>query len=69
MIKTEIAKLILQHEDKLGVKPIIIGIFWNNQDELIKMLKKSIANKEKYDEFELLTPAQKREFLMGELFF
>lgn len=57
------------HLEKLGVKPYIIGMFWNNPESLIDNIKKAIDNKEPYNEEKLLSKEELIAFNNGELVF
>jgi len=57
------------HKEIFGVEPNIIGMFWNDRDELIDNILKAIEDNIPYNEYELLTKDEKKAFDEGELFF
>ena len=61
--------LIREHEEKFNKKPYIIGMFWNNQEQLILNIEKAIKDNKPYNEYELLSDEEKKAFDNGELFF
>ena len=61
--------LIKKHIDKFSKKPIIKGIFWNNQEQLIQNIEKAIYDNKPYNEYELLSKEEQKAFDNGELLF
>ena len=61
--------VINKHITELKKKPIIIGMFWNNEEQLIKNIDNSIQTKVPYNEYELLTDEEKKAFDNGRLVF
>ena len=61
--------LIKEHIKIFKQKPYIIGMFWNNQEQLILNIEKAIKDNKPYNEYELLSDEEKKAFDNGELFF
>lgn len=61
--------LIEEHEAVLGVKPVIIGLFWNDMEQLMNNIEEAIDNGTPYDETKLLTDEQRKAYEKGELDF
>lgn len=61
--------LIEKYFEKFNEKPYIIGMFWNNQEQLIENIKKAIETNKPYNEYELLLDEEKKAFDKGELLF
>lgn len=61
--------LINKHINKFKKEPIIIGMFWNNQEQLILNMEKAIKDNKPYNEYELLSDEEKKAFDSGELVF
>jgi len=57
------------HKKALGVKPVIIGMFWNRPDELSKGILKAIENDEPYNETKMLSEEDESLFNKGMLLF
>lgn len=58
-----------KHKEKFGVYPIIIGIFLDDIDNLIKNIIKAIEDNKPYDEYKLLTKEEQKAFDDGSLLF
>ena len=54
---------------KFKEEPMIIGLFWNDREELKKRLQKSIDNNTPYNEYEELTADEKKSYDKGKLLF
>ena len=69
MFEFERDQYIQQHIDKLGKKPNIIGMHWNNDDELIAGLIKAVETNTPYDERLLLDEDSRKAWDEGDLVF
>ena len=54
--------LISKHKSKFNKEPNIIGMFWNDPQQLDDNLQNSIETNTPYDEYELLTDEEKIAF-------
>ena len=61
--------LIKEHKQKFNKEPIIIGMFWNNPNLVIKNIIKAIETNTPYNEYELLSKEEQKAFDDGELLF
>lgn len=61
--------MIKEHIDKFKKEPYIIGMFWNNQEQLILNIEKAIEDNKPYNEYDLLSDEEKKAFDNGELLF
>ena len=61
--------LINDYIKAFNKEPYIIGMFWNNQEQLIQNIEKAIKDNKPYNEYELLSDEEKKAFDSGELFF
>lgn len=61
--------LIKKYFEKFNKEPYIIGMFWNNQEQLILNIEKAIKDNKPYNEYELLSDDEKKAFDNGELVF
>lgn len=61
--------LIKKYFEKFDKEPYIIGMFWNNQEQLILNIEKAIEDNKPYNEYELLSDEEKKAFDNGELVF
>ena len=59
----ELAKI---HKQVFGVDPVIIGLNWDNAEDLIV---EAIQNNVPYDETKMLSPEELKMFNDGKLFF
>ena len=50
-------------------EPNIIGMFWNNPEQLIINIEKAIETNTPYNEYELLSKEEQKAFDDGELLF
>lgn len=50
-------------------EPVIIGIYWNNQEQLIQNIINAIETNKPYNEYDLLSDEEKKAFDKGELLF
>ena len=64
-----IIDLIQQHKEKFNKEPNIIGMFWNNHEQLIDNIIKAIETNRSYDEYELLSKEEQKAFDDGNLLF
>jgi len=69
MFKFERDHYIQQHIEKLGKKPNIIGMYWNDDDELITGLIKAVETNTPYDERLLLDKDSRKAWDEGNLVF
>jgi hypothetical protein len=60
---------IKQHIEKLGKKPNIIGMYWNDDEELIAGLIKAVETSTPYDEYLLLDKDSRKAWDNGYLVF
>lgn len=60
---------ILDYIKRFNKEPYIIGMFWNNQEQLIQNLEKAIEDNKPYNEYELLSKEEQKAFDNGELLF
>ena len=58
-----------KHNQKFNKEPYIIGMFWNNQEQLIENIINAIKTNKPYNEYDLLSDEEKKEFDKGELLF
>lgn len=58
-----------QHKEKYGVEPNVIGAYWNDQEEQLRLLKKAIKGTEPYDEYLMLSKEDREAWDEGQLFF
>lgn len=61
--------LIKKYFEKFNKEPYIIGMFWNNQEQLILNIEKAIKDNKPYNEYELLSDEEKKAFDSGKLLF
>lgn len=61
--------LINEHLKAFNKEPYVIGIFWNNQEQLIQNIEKAIKDNKPYNEYELLSNEEQKAFDDGELLF
>lgn len=61
--------LIKEYKKKFNKEPIIIGMFWNNPEQLIENIIKAIETNKPYDEYKLLTKEEQKDFDDGKLLF
>ena len=60
---------IKEHIKAFNKEPNIIGMFWNNPEQLIVNIEKAIEINTPYNEYELLSKEEKKAFDNGELLF
>lgn len=58
-----------EHIEKFGIKPNIIGMFWNDQEALIDGIEEAIENNKPYDEYKLLSEEEQKTWDNGDLLF
>lgn len=58
-----------KHFEKFNKEPYVIGMFWNNQEQLILNIEKAIKENKPYNEYELLSNDEKKAFDNEELLF
>ena len=61
--------LISEYIKAFNKEPYIIGMFWNNQEQLALNIEKAIKDNKPYNEYDLLSDEEKKAFDSGELFF
>lgn len=61
--------LINKYIKAFNKEPYIIGMFWNNQEQLILNIEKAIKDNKPYNEYELLSDEEKKAFDNGDLLF
>ena len=61
--------LIKDYKDLFNEEPYIIGMFWNNQEQLIQNIINAIKTNKPYNEYDLLSDEEKKAFDKGELLF
>ena len=61
--------LINKHIKVFNKEPYIIGMFWNNQEQLVLNIEKAIDDNKPYNEYELLSKEEQKAFDNGELLF
>lgn len=61
--------LISEYIKAFDKEPYIIGMFWNNQQQLIQNIINAIKTNKPYNEYDLLSDEEKKAFDKGELLF
>ena len=61
--------LIKLYKEKFGVEPLIIGMYWNNTEQLVINLLEAIEDNKPYNEYNLLTKEERIAFNSGKLLF
>ena len=61
--------LINDYVKAFNKEPFVIGMFWNNQEQLALNLEKAIKDNKPYNEYELLSKEEQKAFDNGELLF
>lgn len=61
--------LTKEHEKKFKKEPYIIGMFWNDQEQLLINIELAIETNKPYDERDLLSKEELKAFENGELVF
>ena len=61
--------LVEKYFEKFNKEPYIIGMFWNNQQQLIQNIENAIKTNKPYNEYDLLSDEEKKAFDKGELLF
>ena len=59
--------LIKDYKDLFNEEPYIIGMFWNNQEQLIQNIINAIKTNKPYNEYDLLSDEEKKPFDKGVL--
>lgn len=67
--KTERTSLDIAHFDKFSEYPFVIGVFWNDAEQLKMNIIEAIEIGKPYNEYELLSEEQKDGFDNGTLYF
>lgn len=62
-------RLIEEHKRKLGVEPIIIGIYHKDPDKIADGIEDAIESGKPYNEYDLLTEDEKKKYDNEELIF
>jgi 3-oxoacyl-[acyl-carrier-protein] synthase III len=60
--------IIKEHKQKFGVNPVIIGLFWDNPNQVEKNIIEAIEKGEPYNEEKLITDDELESLEDGELF-
>ena len=58
-----------KHYEKFGIKPYVLGMFWNDIERQISNIEKAIRTNKPYNEYEMLTKEEQKEFDEGNLLF
>ena len=61
--------LVKKYFEKFNKEPYIIGMFWNNQEQLALNIINAIETNKPYNEYDLLSDEEKKAFDKGELLF
>lgn len=61
--------LVEKYFEKFNKEPYVIGMFWNNQQQLIQNIINAIKTNKPYNEYDLLSDEEKKAFDKGELLF
>jgi hypothetical protein len=61
--------LIKEHLEKFGVKPNIIGMFWDDPEAVIDGIADAIDEGKPYDEYAKLSEDDQKEYDKGKLIF
>lgn len=61
--------LINDYVKAFNKEPFVIGMFWNNQEQLTLNIEKAIKDNKPYNEYDLLSDEEKKAFNNGELLF
>lgn len=62
-------EVIEKYVEKFGENPNIIGMFWNDQNKLIQNILNAIKTGKKYDELDLLSESELKDYKRGKLEF
>jgi len=66
----ELDPVIVRHIEKFGVAPKYIGANWDmDRDDIKKLIEESIEKGIPYDEYEMMSEEEKRQFDNGEFVF
>jgi len=52
--------LVQEHISKYGIKPVVIGMFFNDVDKVIDGIADAVEGDKPYNEYELLTDEEKK---------
>ena len=63
------SKELTKYIEKFGKEPNIIGMYWQDPEQLKENLLKAIKKDEPYDEYELLSKDEQRDYDAGNLLF
>ena len=61
--------LVIEHKEKFGVEPVLIGIQWEDQEELFDKIEEAIENGKPFNEYDELTDEEKEAYDAGDLLF
>lgn len=61
--------LVIEHKEKFGVEPVIIGLQWDDREELLDKIEEAIESGKPYSEYDELTDEEKKAYDAGELEF
>ena len=61
--------MIKKYKDTFGTEPNIIGMFWDNPEQIIDNIINAIETNKPYNEYDLLNDEEKKAFDNGDLVF
>lgn len=61
--------LIKEHKEKFGIEPVLIGMFWNDREQELKGILEAIEKGKPYNEYEMLSKEEQKEYDEGNLVF
>ena len=59
----------IQHEEKFGVEPVIIGMYFYDPEQMNRNIIKAVKQGNPYDEYKLLSSEDKKDYDNGNLLF
>ena len=62
-------KLIKEHKEKFNKEPYIIGMYWNNPEQVVVNIIEAIETNKPYNEYDLLSKEEQKAFDDGTLLF
>ena len=65
----ELAEIMQSYIEKFGKEPVVIGMFWQDPDRLNQNLLDAVMTGKEYNEYELLSDEDKKDFDDGNLLF
>lgn len=60
---------INKHKEQFNVEPNVIGMFWNDQEQLMNGIIEAIDSNKPYDEYLMLSKEEQEAFDKGDLIF